>query len=705
MSSTHTSNTRFEQAFGSKVSSQKGIANRVSGDGDKRESAKHVSKGIADRATASTNAVQNPIKAVQKGIVNRASEDGGTWKVVTQKPKYQKKKEDKETPIEMVPVHFDTRDFSALTANRVVHGKAMETGNNNMGRGRGRGGRGPIDPSNRLYGSHAREVIPEIIKSYPEPVIDHIKEIASAFLNELNKAPNPGAKAKLLEVVVAYHFWELLEVDEVFKMLQSLDVREKDGHSALHWVNWPASHKRPIAKLLREQSDALKTIEVLYNAQYSPIDRNYKNETVIDSLNEAIKMKYIPEEWREKMEYMYTHPSPRVADTIIRKIGGLITPQNYMTYGTTFCWVFAMYPAIAIKQVIRPCMLLDVARKTPSGHWDIVTRFVKMYKKMIEAGPNLANKENKDYLPVFNEYGWNTQKRIDQFNNSLGTKAASILAYTDMQFPDPLAGVVGECDVPEIQEKYMITCLESTNENGDHDKLHLAIYCLSHSKNFDTDVMKKFVEKFDKFATKDKYMLTAILEEALDKKIATQDAVLVELKMLAGMLERPMKKVVSSKHKDELPDSWEDELDEDLSVVEVTQLGPNITLLDKLEFMRGLSKMSDHVEVSTESSIQLVPQAADDIAYGLQKLFQDQKLNHAVLLENVLIRAMECIRTHEQLTSFCYIMRFLECSKVYSREDIVEVASKFNTDEMITELSDIVDPPTWISPVVSAFVE
>jgi hypothetical protein len=217
--------------------------------------------------------------------------------------------------------------------------------------------------------------------------------------------------------------------------------------------------------------------------------------------------------------------------------------------------------------------------------------------------------------------------------------------------------------------------------------------------------MKKFVEKFDKFATKDKYMLTAILEEALDKKIATQDAVLVELKMLAGMLERPMKKVVSSKHKDELPDSWEDELDEDLSVVEVTQLGPNITLLDKLEFMRGLSKMSDHVEVSTESSIQLVPQAADDIAYGLQKLFQDQKLNHAVLLENVLIRAMECIRTHEQLTSFCYIMRFLECSKVYSREDIVEVASKFNTDEMITELSDIVDPPTWISPVVSAFVE
>lgn len=520
--------------------------------------------------------------------------------------------------------------------------------------------------SQRLYSSQSKELIPKIIK---ENIAEYgsidITSLKTVLLREINSLPNPFAKAKFIEILVSYHFWEMLSQPEFVEILKSRDIHEKDGHSAMHWVNWPTHKKQNIPDYSRNKEDVIKTIKILYDAEYSPMNVNCFGETVIESLQNSISDGYIPKEWFADIKYMYTYPPEQVAEIMLRKIGSKITTENSDNYRVAYCWIFKLYPNIATLHVIKPCLLLDVAMKDKCGHWNDVTKYVSMYRNLIKYGPKIDSKEYGELEDFFvnRQNPWNSEKYLALFDDTLGYEASNFSSFKNTMFPDPIAGIVGECNNKQIQKEYMLRKLSNQKT------INLAIYCLSHSKNFDSDVMKIIIENFDTLDTKLKYTIMSIVERDYSKKI-------IDLTDLKNTL---LTTYVSIPIVDD---------DEDTKNEDTEEIPYDISYDDKLTCITNIDKLPSNDMVK------------NNIVNIFTTLFNSTN-DHHILMENIIVKIMENVGNTESLISIINIIKSLELNGTISTESIKDASNKLNKIKNV--LSDYIDSPKWIIVVLQKF--
>ena len=335
----------------------------------------------------------------------------------------------------------------------------------------------------------------------------NIDVLAANIVKKINDETSHHAKGKILEMAVSNLWHEILNHPLVHPFFDATNVREGDGHTALHWVNWPNCFSKPIDGFERSLEDAEKTIDTLFKAGYSPTKKNRHNESVIQSLNVAINKEKLPASWHASMLKLYTFPPSNVVDVCLKNIGSKITPVNANTHRTLYCWGFMLNPELAIKQVIVPCLLLSQGMKNSSGFWEFVHNHVSMFRNMIEKGPDTTSTDYDDLQLAFTT--WNSKNQMKKFNELLAQHSIgiNIKALPDTVFSDPIAAIIGECNISTIQKPYMLKMFSNK------ETISLGLYCLSHSQLFDNEINNKLLNMLDTLITKDKFTLFAIIEK------------------------------------------------------------------------------------------------------------------------------------------------------------------------------------------------
>ena len=554
--------------------------------------------------------------------------------------------------------------------------------------------------------NQVRKNVESIIRKYCENNYS-INEAADKFIQLITNSQNRQMTALYLEIVSGYHFWEILKIEKVIKLLQN--SQEGDGWNPFCWINWPFYIKHPIPGYTRTEEDAVLSIQAVYDAGYSPFETNKKNENVFDSLDISAEQGRIDAEWVSAMKNAYKFPTKESARRIVCSVMTKITPKTtdrthsfvtedgtvkfHTNYRTILCWIFQSYPEVVIDAIINQSLYCSVSMKDSTGYWESVTRYVCMYRDIIRAGPNKKSREFQYIASVF-ENAWNSDAQVSNFDTFLANRAFAVdrLTLLDTQFYDPIAAVIGESGVSAVQEAYIHKMANNKST------FLLALYCYRHTKkdNISPQLQRELAN-----ACADKGMCIMFLAcNAFGSvHLKTHDSKFVNIKQVCDFLKErhglsSSSGIESSEHEDEI-----NELQSDSGYDTDDCIPYNTKYVNKMIFLEGMKEFQSTLPAVNGD---IVSDACDNVIYGLEKFISDHSnINKELILENIIVKSTNIIYTQNVLVGFQQMMvHIVNKKKLFTREDIRKIVEKFSDSKIKKFLRESSDSPIWVDKVL-----
>lgn len=519
----------------------------------------------------------------------------------------------------------------------------------------------------KTHKEQARSTVHGCIESFVKGA--SLDEIALNFKNAIDSENGHYAKGKLIEICVSHLFHELLAHPLIKQYFFETNVREGDGHTALHWVAWSDYFKyserfskdfetgkidhNPLGGFERNLEDAMIMVDLLFSVKYTPTTKNKQGETAVYSLSKALAEGKIPIDWYEPMKAKYVNITPECAEVTLREICSKVSTDSDVLekYSTLYCLAFYKSPEFAARLAVEFCMKL-----TPSciekGFWKPVKDKLDMFRRMIISFDDIMHqkKSPQDYIDFRDAFsGWKSNTQLKLFNQRITAYTLDLLDdyrkeqleksiaierrdwRYDTCFMDPLAGVIGECGDNSQTKKYILDKLESIST------FHLAMYCLSHSRFMDKDIASAFADicEMEEFTTnlRLKFAFYDVLEKLYKQKFKNIEQCVLFLKSDAFFA--PVEIVPTKK------------INETLEEKEVVQLSE--------EFCDILRHPTKRVFDGEDESM-------DDYFGILQGILKKPSTNVQCVLESFISRAFYDVYNEKGLFTLTYLVE--KCTKL-----------------------------------------
>lgn len=263
---------------------------------------------------------------------------------------------------------------------------------------------------------------------------DAIKELVNMIKVCKETKSDPTTIASIMEVLAARWalvFFKLKDVQDFLRV-----TNEKDKYNALFWLLWPRAKKNtrktvPIIGWNPTLNDMLEIIKILFSIGYSPVKKNDKGETAIESMMVAIRSGYLDnDEITFNTIYDALMMSPicdygTIARTTLAKTG--ITKDEIIGYGkakreTTdnsllFKWVAKQAPNQLAKIMVE-FALTSVKSSKKNGKYPLVSNYISDIITILK-NPDSNLKQDITYQTYFNKVGVLNENDINSIINEI----------------------------------------------------------------------------------------------------------------------------------------------------------------------------------------------------------------------------------------------------------------------------------------------
>lgn len=344
----------------------------------------------------------------------------------------------------------------------------------------------------------------------PEQAIDKLRQEWSRLTAPLCKVPEPTEEMKrrhttnnqiamnLVEKLVGYYAHSLLSV-----LRESLiKIRTPDGFPAHHWLAWPYVRTQSVHGWNPTLEDKQKTVALLLEMQYSPLERNGYGETLFESMRKACETpisrtsaeKYLDATTYKMLYDAYTRLPLNVLERCATYCINMLNASTMDDIGVKICWIASQNVDLLAHAIVDTC---KYGKGKDKGIYASIQILLTNIRIALQKGPGAS----KDFENYFRQVPWNgksiatalrtkicelvetidvTQVReCDAFSTTsydVKTNADEIAPDNREQFPiDIIGALVGECKNAVDCIEYIVECLQ------DPLRQPLAITCLAHA--------------------------------------------------------------------------------------------------------------------------------------------------------------------------------------------------------------------------------
>ncbi len=576
--------------------------------------------------------------------------------------------------------------------------------NSNGNRANGGAGYAPRPNTDRPYK-------PNLFKT--TKIVDDIMETSGSLtvierrLTEYIKSrPSKEEKAKVLETVISYSLYELLDCEFIRELVEQMsvnsslygnqkDVVVKDGYDVFHWAVWPRFVKRPITNISRKEDDVITTVGRLIAMGLSPFRVNVKEESIFMSMQVAVEKKLL---------------SPATASIISTMILGIDDTELIMKLlRGSFAVIFTESEKAKFEKSV---LLWGVTRP---GMFETLANYFFDLDVQYCSSVEIDRPNAKLYMTA------NCIKFLELMKTGSGnTDLASYFAK------NPITGAMVSAMASSIITKFfaVIDRIEECNIDGVYDPTSTRILFKSlHAFGGIVGELSKYVpgfalteEQSAKMCNKMKIgfamasatntpvwktFIDTIYTDASTKM--TQKIEIENLRTRLSMVETPIKPVAPATRLTKVQtmptvkavtsftvlDSWEDACEETEETDEVNPYSGKVTIsLNKL-------KTTDEVEVRDGA---LYPCYIEDNVYSLSGLAKKHdKSTHHKLVYETLVVAGESVYQDNHIRGFVTMVNYLNTKGILEKSLFKSVL-----EEKEEEIRDMSDNPK-ISKVLAAF--
>jgi hypothetical protein len=273
---------------------------------------------------------------------------------------------------------------------------------------------------------------------------DAINELVNMIKLCKETKSDPTSIASIMEVLAARWalvFFKLKDVQDFLHV-----TNEKDRYNALFWLLWPRAKKNtrktiPIVGWNPTLNDMLEIIKILFSIGYSPVKKNDKGETAIESMIVAIRSGYLDnDEITFNTIYNVLMMSPicdygTIARTTLAKTG--LTKDEIIGFGrakkeTTdnsllFKWIAKQAPD-QLAKIIVEFALTSVKSSKKNGKYPLVSNYITDIISILK-NPDSNFKQDVTYQPYFNKVGILNENDINNIVNIIKQLCLSVKLF------------------------------------------------------------------------------------------------------------------------------------------------------------------------------------------------------------------------------------------------------------------------------------
>lgn len=444
-----------------------------------------------------------------------------------------------------------------------------------------------------------KEIILNIIKkNIIETVPNWTKIIENILMEFTNMKDDNIKKSLLMNTIVKFSLHEILENQDVIKILNSL---HKVGlYAFIHIALWPS---KDINKVLqRDEDDIFNTVRIIMEfSKFSILDQNDKKETVLKSLFEAKNSKYLGEEITSKIYNYLMQPNEKSVNKMTKEILNKITDSTLSNFIPTICWLISQSNCNLDKEIFGKLQFVKTLdRDATSGKYKEVEKISGFLNLIHKSGPGKS-----DFDKYFKENKWNSSKIVDLYN-----KISKLFIDSDLNqaYNTEIVGaIIGEFDNEQ--------CIMN--------------YCEKIIDQYPGTVMTCFAHAYPRFRNSKMLLILKSIYNTTSHKVKYN----VEL----------------------LIDNFEPGFIKNQSVKQTLPTDKKVFLKDKMN-LNNINKLPKNENPHIVGQ-EIFPVELDDIAYSFEDYFK--KFSKEEISEALIIKSIESINTEIGYKSIVILIDYL----------------------------------------------
>lgn len=455
----------------------------------------------------------------------------------------------------------------------------------------------------------------------------------------------------IIDELCVYHLHEIFSSP---KILDSLKHYHQIGnYCSLFIVNQPIYICKQIEGLKRTNDDCIKMVDLMYSIGELPIKKNFKKETVIESLYKSFEKGYINVEQKDKLYEIYTNPPNSIIKKCCNIMLNIITDTNINNLKNKILWLLVLKTDIFIETVIDRCLRTYNYLKK-DGYFESINKFISIIKKIINYGPDV---NDINYKTFFEKNIWNKEVIMKKFNDTLLNKTCSLdidkLSLSHDYYSCNIIGaIIGETDNVFEQINYMKKCLDIGTDIMNSN----FIVCLAHSVNiwkYDiSQLLNKIDNKKNNFESWIKFALHNIIE---NNKIDNN-------KLSINKIDNKS----------------------DTDII-------NNMYYNKMNFIKNITNINEKSKFEITINNDIVPNELDDIAYSMKLLFTNNTQKQ--LYQAFIIKICEIVTKQYQIDGINFVIKNLITQKIFNFNMYINTLINMSCQNKKNEIKEFLDAP------------
>ena len=429
----------------------------------------------------------------------------------------------------------------------------------------------------------ARDIGRDMVINYvADPVEARVKlaRLIRGEISTLQETPESVTsieKAKVVETLASFWVSEMLEQTEIHNLLAAQHA--DDGYNPLFWVLWPGFIKRPVDGWTPDVDDLNRTIRVMFEIGWSPLDRNKKGENVVQSMKLAKKSGFLPDIDCDALYDALMHPTLKVLQSVCNSAINKCTLRTVESFINPVRWVISQSGGMKLFASSMFASALKTYHGAKQNGFYVPVHNMMEIARCILSCTRVPADETFDRF--FRQHPWSIGKMVTEFRTLLiqqcfettftsSAESDEIVAsnsfgsFSSTQFAlDAIGAIIGEVGSDADKNSYMEMCLDG----GEHLLMHFTV-CFVHAARQNTsDWMKRFdqtlnalrrnVNKINSFSV---FMILGAIERHYGRRLISMADLFPELRDH----QLPSKSVVSEpvKVEDDV-EEWEDDVEDE----------------------------------------------------------------------------------------------------------------------------------------------
>jgi len=490
--------------------------------------------------------------------------------------------------------------------SRFPHHNSGESNNDNTktsyGNGNGYGYKKNYGKNAYKKSKNSKDFLIEVIKGNTKNNIQDWEKIRDQIYEEFSTCKNEKENSMMMNNIVKFSLHEVLRDPRIITIMNSL--HKVGQHAPIHIALW---RNKDIEKSFkRTDEDAFETVKVIMeNSNFSVLDKNDKEETVLNSLAESRRCGFLGEETASKIYDYLMEPNEKTIANMTKEVFNKITSTNLDTFRPTICWLISLPLSKFGDEIFEKLQFVKpMDRDSVTHKYREIIKISSLFSIISKRGPGKS-----DYDGYFEKNSWSPKhidkirvNIIDRFVNCDLDKAHNI---------EIIGGVVGEF-------------------SGEQEIIN---YCQSYKAAHPEIVTICIAHAYPRFKNK---MMLDILSE-IQKH--TRGKVLFTIKSIIELYQPEI-----AKNQKQIASVKKQEDEEELSNPLIGRLA-----------LRQLNKLPDEeMRIAGED---LYPEELDNAAYSVCDYLS--KTKKEVLCEAIIVELLESVNTEIGLKAIDVLIKYL----------------------------------------------